>query len=303
LKWNEAWNRARPLLENVVRGRIPASEEGVELAYLDWGGEGELVVMHHANGFGAASFALVAAALRDRYRVISFDARGHGDSTPVSAVENADAYQWPRLAADYAAALCGVVEMLGRERVRYALGHSFGGLLTLAAAAAHPGLFEELVLLDPVIHARARVPDPSGVHPGTVLVDAARRRRNVFPSREAAYDHFAGRDLFREFRPEALALYVAEGLAETATGEFALKCHPEVEAAIFSGGGSIDAFELAGQLSARTRLVHATGGNFDRAVYDELSKRIPDADVVSCDAGHLFPMERPDLVLALLDLA
>jgi pimeloyl-ACP methyl ester carboxylesterase len=302
VKWNEAWQRARPTLEGVVRGRAPGSEAGVELAFLDWGGDGELIVFHHANGFGAACFALVAAGLRERFRVIAFDARGHGDSTPVPARDNPDAYRWPRLAADYAAALASVVESTGRDRVRLAIGHSFGGVLTLAAAAERPGLIEEALLLDPVILPPSVLGAVEPQGPGVDLAVATRRRRAVFPSREAAYEHFAKRDLFRDFRPEALAIYVAEGLAETSSGEFRLKCDPQMEAAIFEQGRSLDVFAIAPQIEARTRLLHAARGNFTRDGYDELAARMPDARVEVCDGGHLFPMEQPELVLERIEL-
>jgi len=308
VKWREAWQRARPTLEGVVRGRAPGSEAGVELAFLDWGGDGELIAFHHANGFGAATFAIVAAGLRERFRVIAFDARGHGDSTPVPARQDPDAYRWPRLAADYAAALASVVESTGRDRVRLAIGHSFGGVLTLAAAAERPGLIEEALLLDPVIlppPAPAPAPAPGAAQreaPGAELAAATRRRRAVFPSREAAYEHFAGRELFRDFPPEALALYVAEGLAETSSGELRLKCDPQMEAAIFEHGHSLDIFALAPQIEPRTRLVLAARGNFTREVYDDLAARMPDARVEVCEGGHLFPMEQPELVLERIEL-
>ena len=302
MKWNEAWERARPMLEGVVRGRAPGSEVGVELAFLDWGGDGELIVFHHANGFGAASFALVAAGLRERFRVIAFDARGHGDSTPVPARDNPDAYRWPRLAADYAAAVASVVESTGRDQVRLAIGHSFGGVLTLAAAAERPGLIEQALLLDPVILPPSAPGAAEREARGVDLAAVTRRRRAVFPSREAVYEHFAARDLFRDFRPEALALYVAEGLAETSSGEFRLKCDPQMEAAIFEQGPSLDVFAMAPQIDIRTRLVFAAGGNFTRDVYDDLAARMPDARVEVCDGGHLFPMEQPELVLERIEL-
>ena len=47
----------------------------------DWGGEGPLALLHHANGFCSALWAGVAERLRGRFRVIAMDARGQGDSS------------------------------------------------------------------------------------------------------------------------------------------------------------------------------------------------------------------------------
>lgn len=299
VKWAEAWERAQPMLEGVVRGRLPASEPGVELAILDWGGDGELVVIHHANGFCAATYAPIAIEIRDRYRVVSIDARGHGDSTPVVAASDPAAYDWTRMAADYAVALSNLAADLGRDRVRFAIGHSFGGVLTLGAAAQYPGLVEEALLLDPVVIPAASEGEKSPGR-GPDLADMARRRRADFSTREAAYDHFAGRGLFEAFRPEALALYVAEGMAETATGEIRLKCDPSVEAAVFENGGTLDVFGLASKIQTRTRFLHAARGNFSLDVYDELAGRMPHARVDSLDVGHLFAMENPEVVVECL---
>lgn len=296
MKWKEAWDRARPMLEGVTRGRAPASEPGVELAYLDWGGDGDLIAMHHANGFCAATLAPIAASLRDRYRVVAFDARGHGDSTPVDATRNPSAYAWHRMAADYAAGLAHLVGTTGRDRVRLGIGHSFGGILSLAAAAAHPGLIDEMLLLDPVV-IRPVAEGEEWTDRGPDLAVATRRRRAVFGSREEAFDHCAGRALFADFTPEALALYVGEGMAETETGEIRLKCDPEAEAAVFEQGRSVDTFSLVEDIDSRTRIVHAAAGNFSLELYAELAGRMPRAEVESIDCGHLFAMERPELVL------
>ena len=61
---------ARALLASAARRTIALPENGVEIALLDWGGEGPVALLHHANGFCKGVWGLVAEALRDRYRVI-----------------------------------------------------------------------------------------------------------------------------------------------------------------------------------------------------------------------------------------
>jgi pimeloyl-ACP methyl ester carboxylesterase len=75
--------------------RILLEERGLEIALLDWGGDGPLVLMHHANGFCAGTLGLVAEALVPAFRVIAMDARGHGDS---SRPEGPNAYAWDHFA-------------------------------------------------------------------------------------------------------------------------------------------------------------------------------------------------------------
>lgn len=44
-------------------------------------------------------------------------------------------------------------------------------------------------------------------------------------------------------------------------------------------------------------LLWASRGDFPRAMYEQLASAMPGARVHDIDAGHLVPMERPDLVL------
>ena len=299
--WQEAWERASKSIDGVTRRRVRGSEPGVEIALLDWGGEGDLVLLHHANGFCGATLAPIACALSNRYRVVTVDARGHGDSTPVAPAADPDAYAWNVMAADLRAATHEILEIVDRERVELAIGHSFGGALILESAEHEPALFGKVLLCDPVIiesvsSGKAVVPPR-----GPDLAAGARKRRNRFPTRADAFEHFHSRGIFADFTPEALALYVAEGIGPTPDGEFALKCSPEVEAAIFSSSVSTDLFIDADKATAEVLFLHALRGNFSRQRYDELASRIPSGRVESLDVGHLFPMEEPERVLAIVD--
>ena len=241
--WDEAWSKALPLIDGAARGRLPGASNGVELAYLDWGGAGPLAVLLHANGFCAATWAPIAAALRDRFRVIAIDARGHGDSTSVAPGNDPDAYTWATLALDMDIALTALLAQTGATRIALGIGHSMGGALVTHNAVLRPERFERLLLCDPVLIPPV-VRDPSAAGLSTErranpMAEASRRRRDRFPSVAEAYAHCRSRALYACFTPEALALYVGLGMRETATGELALKCEREVEAAIFDSGDSL----------------------------------------------------------------
>lgn len=308
--WEAAWERGRACLAGVERWRVDGASPGVELAVLDWGGQGDLVLLHHANGFCAATLAPIAQALRDRFRVVSIDGRGHGDSTSVQPGGDPEAYAWHTLAADLRQAAGQILARTGRARVALAIGHSFGGALPLRAASLDPGHFARLLLCDPVIlpeptPGRRVVPQSNG------LAALTRRRRDRFPSRAAAFAHCRSRGLFADFTPEALALYVGEGMVGegmvgTGTGEakeeeVTLACPREVEAAIFEGGGASDLIADVESCSAEVVFLHAQRGNFSRERYEEVAARMPRARVAGVDAGHLFPLEQPDRVLAWVD--
>src|SRR5262245_60084096 len=59
---------------------IVVEHDGLRIHALDWGGDGLTLLLQHPNGFCAGFFDPLARVLRDQFRVIGVDARGHGDS-------------------------------------------------------------------------------------------------------------------------------------------------------------------------------------------------------------------------------
>jgi len=278
---------------------------GVDIALTDWGGEGPPALLHHANGFCAATLGLVAAGLRDRYQVFGIDARGHGDSTQS---EDLSVYRWQTFADDLIAVAEAILRdaganPIGLGAIGLGVGHSLGATTTLFAASQRPELFRQLLLIEPVV---PPCPDEEHVDPDRPkrlagLIEAARRRRSHWPDRASARAHFARRPLFEHWRPEALDLYVREGLRDDPGGGVSLKCPGPVEAAIFASGERVDVLGAAKTVPCPTTIVWAARGNFVRARYEALAAAMKDARIVDVAAGHLVPMERPDLVLAALD--
>ena len=149
-----AWRRGVAthwaVLDSVRRHRIALPERGVEIAVLEWPGDGPPVLLHHANGFSAALWDPCAQRLRARYRLFAIDARGHGDS---SRPEGEAAFDWQELVEDLAAVGRALqVDLLGGggergETFALGIGHSFGGMLALRATLAHPDRVASLVLM------------------------------------------------------------------------------------------------------------------------------------------------------------
>jgi pimeloyl-ACP methyl ester carboxylesterase len=284
------------MLSQVRRRKIELPDSAVEIALLDWGGEGPLALLYHATGFCAGVWAPVAQRLREHYRVIAMDARGHGDS---SKPEGAHHYRWEFFGQD----VLGVAAVLAAEhpdgRVALGLGHSFGGSSILMASAERPDLFERNVLVDPIIlpPRSARAASASNP-PGKALAEGARNRRHVWPNREAAREKWLQKELFAGWDPRALDLYLAEGLADRPDGQVELKCSGEVEAATFEGTGLTDLWPLANRVRTPTLIAWAARGQFSRATYEKLAACMTDARVCDIDAGHFAPMQHPDRVVA-----
>jgi pimeloyl-ACP methyl ester carboxylesterase len=286
---------ARALLATAQPRSYTLARRSVKIAALDWGGDGPLMLLHHANGFCKGTWALVADALRARWHVIAIDARGHGDSTKP---EGGAAYEWDQFAEDLVALSEQVIAASGVRTIALGVGHSFGGTTMLGAAARQGALFERLLLVDPVTPPPPDATLPPDRHGHMQrLIEGARRRRLHWPSRAAARAWCASRALFADWRPEAIELYLLDGMHQRADGALELKCPGAIEAAVFAGSTHIDVFALVRRVRVPTLFLHAARGDFPLPLYEMLAASMPEARVEGVDSGHLVPMERSDLVI------
>jgi len=115
-----------------------ADINGQRIYFEDTGGDGTPVILAHGFLMDREMFVHQVAALRDRYRVITWDERGFGlteyDGEPFS--------YW-----DSAADCLGLLDHLGIERAVVG-GMRQGGFLSLRVALTAPERVRALVLLD-----------------------------------------------------------------------------------------------------------------------------------------------------------
>jgi pimeloyl-ACP methyl ester carboxylesterase len=71
-----------------------------------------------------------------------------------------------------------------------------------------------------------------------------------------------------------------------------------VEAAIFGNPRGVDVPELARRATVPTTVLWARRGDFPRPLYERVFGGLAHMRIVEVDAGHLVPMERPELVVA-----
>jgi pimeloyl-ACP methyl ester carboxylesterase len=180
----------------------------------------------------------------------------------------------------------------------FAVGHSFGGVLTALMAAADPSLFQRLVLLDPVIYtplvaATVALLERTGLEGLLPLVRATRRRRTRWPSRDEAFARFRGRGVFADWQDAALRAYVEHGLREDGEG-VTLKCPTSIEATIFSSG-PVGLWRQLDRLATPTLLVHG-----DRTLpfvgpsARRLAARHPHVRVDAIPGSHCFMLAQPE---------
>ncbi len=110
----------------------------VRFHYLDWGGDGEPLLLLAGLGCTAHVFAELAPHLSDRFRVLALTRRGHGLTERV---------QSGHALADAAEDARRLLDALGIERA-HVVGHSMGGGEVSALAARHPARVARIVYLD-----------------------------------------------------------------------------------------------------------------------------------------------------------
>src|SRR5712692_11301355 len=116
-----------------------ARVNGIEIDYQDTG-RGRPILLTHGHMSSRTAWDGQHRALADRYRVISWDIRGHGQT--VSPDDPAQ-YSLELTVAD----VRGLLDHLGLERAVIG-GLSLGGYVSLAFALAHPEMVEALVICD-----------------------------------------------------------------------------------------------------------------------------------------------------------
>jgi pimeloyl-ACP methyl ester carboxylesterase len=256
------------------------------LTAYDHGGDGPDLVLGHATGFHARYWDPIVSRISHRYRCIAIDFRGHGESTlgPGSALD------WWTMAGD----LLAVIDHLGLRDVM-GVGHSMGGACTVMAEITRPGTFSRAWLFEPILFPAV---SNDSLAESNVLAKTARRRREVFASRDAAYTRYASRPPFSRVDPEALRAYVDWGFEELDDGTVRLRCRAETEARTFEGSAT-GAFERIHEVATAATVAGSGDGNPPALVAPEIADRIPNGRYEPYpDLTHFAPMEDPDRVAA-----
>ena len=258
--------------------------DDVRLHYVDWGGDGPPIVLVHATGFHARLWDPYSERLRQRYRVIAYDQRGHGDSSlPAGGMD------WSYLSSD----LHALIESLGIEGC-FSAGHSSGGAAVAVCAALYPGSISRAVLIDPVLRDSHRT-EPARTTPNP-MADRTRRRRSVWESPHQFKDAMRRRETFARWRPDFLVLYAQHGLRR-ADHHYELKCSPDVEADMYEHAPRFDPWPAIAQIAVPSLLLRAVGSEPGRGVVpSDAADRIPHCREQTIDSTHFIPMEQPEQV-------
>ncbi|MGA2434996.1 MAG: alpha/beta hydrolase [Bryobacteraceae bacterium] len=246
-----------------VRTGSVTTRDGVRIVY-DVRGRGDTtLVFVHCWSCDRSFWRNQVDAFADRYRVVTLDLGGHGESG-----ENRKKWTILGLAEDVRA----VADHLKLERM-ILVGHSMGGPVSLEAARLMRGRVIGVIAVDTLHDAEMRM-TPEMVEP-----IAAKLRKNF----KGAMKGFMGRMFGKDSDPA-----VREWI-----GERACAANPEVAIALLLDFPNLDLEKLFKSAGVPIRAINAKPPNAPPTTI-EVNRKYADYDAVLIDgAGHFLQLERP----------
>jgi pimeloyl-ACP methyl ester carboxylesterase len=250
----------------------------------------QTIVFSHANGFPAGTYRVLFEAWRAAgYQVEAVERFGHDPRHPVTS-------NWPHLRDE----LTSFIDRLQPVEPVHLVGHSLGGFLSLLAACRRPDLARSVLLLDsPVITGwrahSVQVVKATGlirrISPGKV----SRRRRQHWPSSDAALQHFAAKAVFARWAAPVLADYIAAGTEAAPDGGVQLRFDRGVETRIYETlPHHLPTLLKHHPPRCPVAFIGGTSSVEVRKVGLAATRALTHGGIDWLEGGHLFPMERPE---------
>ena len=251
---------------------------------------GTPLVLVHGLDSAAATFDVVAAALRRRRPVLTYDQRGHGD-TP----HRGRRYDSRQMADD----LEVLIDHLALKRADL-LGHSMGARTAVAFAAAHPDRALSVIVADMEMCPRLSLDEDTRER---MLSEAARREQlfsdPIYASRGgllAALEPFYGRaGADSVISRRALAL---------ADGRYRLLYRPQVSVLYGTQANADDLLPAFASLAQRTLVLAAdpAASAISTNGFEQMLEARPDGDLVVLEgSAHALHRSHPQEFVAAVE--
>jgi len=269
--------------------------DGMNLSYLDSGGEKPVLHFYHANGFPVSVYLPLLIRLTDTFRVIALGLRGQDTQTAGNT-------SWHDIAGD-------LIRFLDEKKTGpvFGVGHSVGAVATILAAVRRPDLFAKILLIDPVLLPYRAVFGQAmrgllGKKDQILAARRARARRSHWANRHEMYAYLQSKSLFSRFHESFLRSYVTYGAKPAKEGGVELLCPPEAEARIFENY-PLDIWFQVRRLRTLALIIR---GEYSNVLMPRTVERFC-ANATNADScllkggGHLIPMEQPDAVITVIE--
>lgn len=253
---------------------------------------GPRLALSHGNGLAIDGYFPFWGPLRERYELILFDFRSHGQN-PTHSLEN---HEWPNFIRDSQTIFDLIQREFGPKRTA-GIFHSLSAVTACGFSQQHGSRWDPLVLFDPPFN-------PPEDHP---LVRNQLGDKNSLAERAARrvqrYDE--PRMLARQFAlrlpgwvPEAYELMARATLRpDDRARDWILACPREYEARVFAGSRSPNVWQGMARMPVAVRLICADPsmeGQVPAQLCAALAAATPSLDyVVLPGTTHFLQIERP----------
>ncbi len=262
------------------------------------------IVFSHANSFAASTYRVLFKRLRARgYKVKAVEKYGHDPRYPITN-------NWPKVEPQLSEFAQGVVDKAG-EPV-WLVGHSLGGYLSLLSAMRKPELVRGVVLIDSPIVAGWRS-TALGAMKSTQMFGSfspgalSSKRRNHWPSIEAAYTHFRSKKAFAQWDDVVLLDYVTHGTTADGAGVAGgrmLAFDRDVETQFYNTvPNNLERLLARNPLTCPVAYIGGLASHEMGQVGMDATRKLTKGRILMLDGSHLFPMEKPLATAAAIEAA
>ncbi len=260
-------------------------------------------VLHfaHANGMPSAVYEPLFIDLAEFFTIEYIAMLGNHPDYPVDN-------HWRSLTQQVIDSVQAACNKHGVEQL-VAVGHSLGGMCTLQALYRAPKYFSQAVLLDPpwlygkisllwhLAKTTDRLPlmnhrlmdklSPAGI---------SKHRRDIWDSRENAYQSLRGKGFFKHFDERSFVGYIEHGLDERADGKVTLAIPKSSEVAVFRTNPSLYWLTPNRAPKPPVTLIIGEDSIFLKRRFPQQIKSRLGIDYQTHKGGHMFPLEHPESV-------
>jgi pimeloyl-ACP methyl ester carboxylesterase len=257
-------------------------DSGLRLHYQQVGQGPDVVMVHGITGNLAVWHLHIVPALSDRWRLLTYDLRGHGYSGAPPSGYSPD---------DMATDLLGLLDGLELERPAV-VGHSYGADIALYLAARHPDRVRQVIAIEPALPVLEQLRAHDGWVGWTYWVNALEHAGHRVPDdrrSDLRYLMRATIELPKQWGP-------LRGLPRNPKPFLRLLDHTTLPEDYRSVGTLTR--ERIGSIETPVVLMCQEHSAF-LGTFEYLREHLPHVDPVvlpRTDWGHFGPLEQPDLV-------
>jgi len=225
--------------------------------------------------------------------VVSFDFRGHGNSSQTDHHKfDQDRTWWP-IASDFKAVVnhtLPIWQQKSHSKIKVVgVGHSMGGAGAVMVEILQPNTFDWIILFEPIIFPKEHRDANSNS-----LVAKASKRKSAFASMQEFKNYHESKSFMKEWDKRAIDAYFQNvAYYEEKDNTYMLKCPPWFESAYYQYS-IFGLFEMLWRVKTPVLLITSNKSDSMSTAYAKvLEQQFVNAVLLIVEGNHYWPMTKP----------